>query len=138
VKRNDIRATRAATRLTCNSHYTREYIWRAYGRDAVVVPLGVDLKRFCPEPLDDHAADVLTADTAAPEVLMVAAIERPKGLDLAIQAIGTIRPDVRPRLRIVHNRADPTVRDELVRLAAISGVEPILESGLSDHELIER
>lgn len=124
----DRAATRAATRVVCNSEHTREYLWRAYGRDASVIPLGVDTTRFRPD----------AGATRRHEVLVVAAIERPKGLDLAVDALALLPPDLRPRLRIVHNRANDHHRRELDGRAAAAGVELVYDHAVPDEELVER
>ncbi len=140
ARRLDIRATRAATQLLCNSENSREYIWRAYGRDAVVVPLGVDLDHFT--PLSGEGTDIEPGghgpEESGPEVLMVAAIERPKGLDLAVRAVASLAVADRPTIRIVHSRADPVFRRELLRLASTLQVNLILEPGLSEDGLVAR
>ncbi len=140
ARRHDIRATRAATELLCNSEHTREYIWRAYGRDAVVVPLGVDLDHFTPRPGQGTDIEPGRHEPGArrSEVLMVAALERPKGLDLGVRAIASIAVPDRPTIRIVHNRADPTFQHELLQLASALNVELTLERGLSDDDLVAR
>ncbi|RMH78082.1 MAG: glycosyltransferase [Actinomyces sp.] len=124
----DRTAARAATALICNSEHTREYLWRAYGREATVVPLGVDTDRFRPDP----------GTVRRHEVLAVAAIERPKGLDLAVDALALLPPDLRPRLRVVHNRADPRHRRELAERAADRGVEIVYDHAVDDETLVER
>ncbi len=132
VRRLDTAAARAATTLCCNSHHTREYLWRAYGRDATVVPLGVDLDLFTPGPSPG------TDSGSRPEVLVVAALERPKAIDLAIGALALLPAERRPVLRIVHNRVDPGHRDELLALAARTGVDLVLEHDIGDRDLVER
>ncbi len=132
----DIESTRAATTLMCNSEHSREYIWRAYAREATVIPLGVDLDRFTPSP--DLPFDRSRPTTPDREILMVAAIERPKGIDLAIRAVASMVGSDRPALRVVHNRADPAHRRELRELANDLGVSLILEPGVSETELVTR
>ncbi len=128
VRRLDIAATRSATNLMCNSEHVREYVWRAYGRDATVVPLGVDLERFSPDSATPRRA----------EVLAVAAIERPKGLDLAVDALALIPKDRRPPLRIVHSRSDATYAMELQQRARQQNVRLVLEHRIGDEALVER
>jgi len=132
----DIESTRAATTLMCNSEHSREYIWRAYARDATVIPLGVDLDRFTPSP--DPQADGNPPLTPHREILMVAAIERPKGIDLAIRAVASMAGPDRPTLRVVHNRADAAHCREIRELADDLGVSLVLEPGVSETELVDR
>ena len=128
ARRADISNTRAADVLFCNSEHSREYIWHSYGRDATVIPLGVDETHFV---LDDHA-------TRDHEVLAVGSLDPTKGHDLAIDAIARIDTSRRPRLRIVHNRDDPSTRDQLQHQARTNGVDLLLESGVSENELVAR
>lgn len=128
AKRRDIRLTRAADHILCNSDHSREYIWRAYGRDATVVRLGVDGERFT-LPEDDERDS---------EVLAVGSLDATKGHDLAIDAIATVDPAIRPRLRIVHNRAGSAYGGLLTSHASRVGVDLVLEAAVSDDELVSR
>ena len=133
ARRFDVESTRAATALMCNSEHSREYIWRAYAREATVIPLGVDLDRFTPDPDPDSATHVRNN-----EVIMVAAIERPKGIDLALRAVGLRSATIRPTLRVVHNRFDPEYKREVCDLAESLGVKLVLESNVSETGLVDR
>lgn len=127
--RHDVVETRAATALLCNSEHSREYVWRAYGRDATVVRLGVDAEKFA---LRSEALP------RANEVLAVGSLDPTKGHDLAIRAVGLIDEASRPRLRIVANRADPRTRSDLVDLAASLAVDLEIEEDLDDDTLVRR
>src|SRR5579864_1256360 len=54
LKANDRRNTSAAGTVVVNSRYSQEQVLSAYGRDALVCYLGVDLEVFRPQP--PHAA----------------------------------------------------------------------------------
>jgi len=142
ARRFDITSTRSATELMCNSENSREYIWRAYAREATVIPLGVDLDWFTPDP-DPYESGPYESGAGdnsdqGPEILMVAAVERPKGIDLAIRAVAAIESTPRPTLRVVHNRANPAYQHEIVNLAAEFGVNLILDSNVSESDLVVR
>ncbi len=128
ARRLDIAGTRAADLLFCNSHHSAEYIWRAYGRDATVVPLGVDEHTFTPADGTDREN----------EILAVGSLDPTKHHELAVDAIGELDVARRPRLRIVHNRADHCTADALRQRARRLGVELVLERDLTDAELVER
>lgn len=128
AKQRDIRLTRAADHILCNSDHSREYVWRAYGRDATVIRLGVDGTQFTPPTSDDRED----------EVLAVGSLDPTKGHDLAIRAVAHIDAAIRPRLRIVHNRAGSGDADRLRRLAVEVGVELILETAISEADLVDR
>jgi glycosyltransferase involved in cell wall biosynthesis len=128
ARHHDLSATRAATEIVCNSQYSRETIWRSYGRDATIIPFGADKDLF-----------VLPTDNARdPEVLAVGSLDPSKGHDLAIAAIAQIPESIRPRLRIVHNRSAPGYADSIMAAATELGVDLSLESGINDSALVER
>ncbi len=122
----DVSTARAATTLLCNSEQTREYIWRAYGRDARVVPLGVDPNRFR-LPKRDERDD---------EILVVGSLDRSKAPDLAVRSIALITETIRPRLRFVYNRTDPETRRGLETLAESLDVEAVFDADATDHSLV--
>jgi len=141
AKRFDIESTRAAATLMCNSEHSREYIWRAYAREATVIPLGVDLNWFSPDPGEnassqDHSEPGKT--TGSPEILMVAAIERPKGIDLAIRAVASMPGGGRATLRVIHNRVDHVYLREVLDLAKSLDVNLVLNDGVSEADLVDR
>ena len=91
-EKRDARSARAATRVLANSWYSREAIVRAYGISACVCYLGVDSDFFSPDPAIAREPDV---------VLSVGSITLAKRHDFVIEAIATIPPSRRPRLRIL-------------------------------------
>lgn len=126
ARRQDIRSTRAAKLLLSNSDHSREYIWRAYGRDAVVIRLGVDSDRFVLPASNDRDA----------ELLSVGALDPTKGHELVIEAVGRLNAAYRPRLRLITNRATTGTATSLMRLADCWKVDLDIETDLSDAELI--
>ncbi len=127
AKRHDIRQTRSATRLLCNSDHSREYIWRAYGRNATVNRLGVDANRFALRP---------TCQVRDNEVVAVGSLDPTKGHDLAIAAVALLDPAIRPRMRIVHNRSDPATCEALVAQARAASVDLVLDNQVTEEELV--
>ncbi len=128
ARRQDLSATRAATAIVCNSHYSRETIWRGYGRDSTVLPLGADQDQFTLPP-DDHREH---------EIVAVGALDDSKGHDLAIAAVGQLPLPDRPALRIIHNRAAPNQADKLRTLAKEHGVRLVLEADIDESTLVSR
>jgi glycosyltransferase involved in cell wall biosynthesis len=128
ARRRDINATRASTRILCNSDHSREYVWRAYGRDADVIRLGVDHDHF------SLAADPQKTN----EVVSVGSLDSSKGHDLTVRAVGQVDAAIRPRLRIIHNRAEPTTAAMLRNLAIECGVDLVLETAISEDDLVTR
>ncbi len=122
----DIRATRSADLLFCNSDHSREYIWRAYGRDATVVRLGVDLDRF-----------VVPESTARDRVVLsVGGLDPTKGHELVVEAVAHMTDDERPEVRIITNRPDETVAAQLHQLARSAGVTLRIDTDLAENELV--
>ena len=122
----DIRATRAATTILCNSDHSREYIWRAYGRDATVVRLGVDLDRF-----------TLPGDgPREPVILSVGGLDATKGHELLVDALGEVAGEHRPELRVITNRPDQPSAAALKERARALDVQVRIDSELSEAELV--
>jgi glycosyltransferase involved in cell wall biosynthesis len=124
----EIRATRSATVLVVNSVHSLESAYRAYGRYPVVSYLGVDSDVFTPSASRDHTG-------GRPGVVAVGALDRIKGHDLAIQAVGLVPARLRPPLTIVFERERPAVRDELAGMAQALEVDVTFRRGISDEEL---
>jgi glycosyltransferase involved in cell wall biosynthesis len=122
----DAANTAAAGTILVNSKYSRERVWAAYGRDAIVCYLGVDHDRFRPD----------SAVARRREVLSIGGPPWLKGHDLVIEALSRIDASRRPALRIVMaGRADA---QSLERLAGERGVSLTIEHGLDEAALIDR
>ena len=124
----DVSTARMATTLLCNSEHSREYIWRAYGRDATVLPLGVDPNRFQLPEIDERDN----------EILVVGSLDRSKAPDLAVRSVAGIDEMIRPRLRFVHNRTDSGTRRGLEALAKSLNVETVFDTDATDSSLVQR
>ena len=101
----------AFDRLLCNSRYSRETILGVYGIDAGVCYLGIDTDAFRP--------------TEAPKeryVVGLGAFAAIKGIDLAIRAVATVAPPLRPSLVWIGNSAIPGHLEEISQLARSLGV----------------
>lgn len=123
----DIQHARQARVIAVNSVYSRERVWSAYARNAVVCYLGIDADRFTP---------AAGSPQRRREVIAFGAPMRPKGHDLIIEALATLPAESRPAFRAVL----PTTADAgpLEALARDRGVHAIVEKGLSDDEIVER
>jgi glycosyltransferase involved in cell wall biosynthesis len=93
-------SVRAASLVVTNSHHTAERLRSAYDVEPVVCPPGVPL------PLESK-------HTRSSFVLSVGEIEPRKGFGFVIEALGRLPQPVRPPLRVLANRANPT---ELTRI----------------------
>ena len=127
LRRRDILAAASASRLACNSYYSAETIWRAYGRDAEVCYLGVDTDTF--------TTTSPRATGSGLQAMSVGALDRVKGHDLVIRAVGLLPRHERPVINLVFERCDETYRAEVESLAAGLGVELRLHQGISDSAL---
>lgn len=123
----DRRSARAARHVVTHSEFTREDLRRAYGIEATVVRLGVDIDAFTPA-----AAEEL--DGASPFVLSVGAFHPLKGHDLVVDAIGRVPHERRPRLTIVGDRGQ--IAAELDARAARLGVELDLRHSIPFPEIV--
>lgn len=101
---------RAATQVVANSQHTARRMRIAFGVDAVACPPGVELPPTSSFP---RAAPPGTLPIPAPYVLSVGEIEPRKGFLFLVDAIGRVPAEIRPRLRILANRANPVERDHL-------------------------
>ncbi len=110
-----------ATALATNSVFTAGAIRRAYGRDAVVLPMGIP-RGFTPswEP----AEHLLSVGTLIPD----------KGHDIVLRAASLAR--TRRPVMIVAPRPDVGEQRRLLHLAAELGIELQVRVAISDVELI--
>ena len=102
----DKKSMEAATRVLTNSFFTRESVYRLYGRAPFVNYLGVDAELFQPRNLVREKF-----------VISVGAVLPNKGFDFIIEALGCIPPQERPNLVIVGNSAIVDEREYLQTLA---------------------
>ncbi|MCM8757748.1 MAG: glycosyltransferase family 4 protein, partial [Candidatus Omnitrophica bacterium] len=117
---------RHADLVLCNSYYTKEHIYKEYMISSKVNYLGVDIERF--RPLDLERENL---------VLSIGHLDYRKGHHLAIEALGEIPFDLRPRLIIISPLSkDGPYKQYLEHLARIKGVEISFYKDLVDDELI--
>jgi glycosyltransferase involved in cell wall biosynthesis len=118
---------RHARVIAVNSVYSRERVWAAYARNAIVCHLGIEADLFVPAPAGGRKRR---------EVLSFGAPMEAKGHDLTIRAIGLMPPASRLELRIVLPQAASSGQLEMV--AGRHGVEVTVERGLPETEVVER
>ena len=122
----DRRAVAGATALACNSLFTAEALYWAYGRDSALVLAGID-------------RDVFRPNAAARDnyVLSVGALDPMKGHAEIVEALGSLAVRDRPSLKIVYERVVPGYDALLKDTAYRKGVGIELYSGVSDARLAE-
>jgi glycosyltransferase involved in cell wall biosynthesis len=125
VLREECRAAKEWDRILCNSYFSRESIVRAYGIDAHVCYLGVDLTHF--SPLDGLHANYL---------LGLGGLCYAKGAHLAIEALAQIPIAIRPALRWIGNFAAPSYLNYCERLSQEYGVDFSCKVRVTESELI--
>lgn len=130
LRRRDLLAAAGADRIACNSYYSAECIRRAYGRQATVCYLGVDMQTFRAERLPDRVVD-----RGRPMAIAVGALDPVKGHDLVVRALGLISANERPALHLVFERCNPDYRRVVEVLAHDVGVELTFHQGVSDDSL---
>jgi glycosyltransferase involved in cell wall biosynthesis len=121
--REDFANVAAFDRILVNSMFSRESVIRAYGLDAHVCYLGVDLARFT-----DHGRPRENL------VIGIGAYFPPKNLQLAIEAVALL-PEPRPELAWVGNMADPGHVQDMIALAAARRVSFTRYLRISDEEV---
>jgi len=114
-----------ATVVLTNSYFTREFILRTYGINAVVSYLGVDETLF--RPLDLQRENF---------VLSVGGISITKGFDFIISSLSKIDEGIRPKLVIIANGEDRHTRRVLEDLAIQKKVRLEIKISVSDEELV--
>jgi glycosyltransferase involved in cell wall biosynthesis len=115
----------AAHEVLVNSYYSRESVMRAYARDAAVCYLGIETELF-------RRAD----GPRERYVVGLGAIDRTKGVDLAVRAVGRL-PAPRPPLVWIADRGDDAYAEAVSRLARESGVELVVRRGITDDALVD-
>jgi glycosyltransferase involved in cell wall biosynthesis len=129
-----VAATRAATRVLCNSWFSREAILRTTGANPRVCYPGVDPDYFCPDPAVAREPVVLSVGTLAPN----------KRHDFILEAIATIPAERRPAMEIVgYEMAYGELElgpyaTTLLSLAKDRGVDLRLNKEVSDEVLRDR
>jgi len=123
----DVESAHHARVIAVNSVYSRERVYAAYARNAVVCYLGIDPDRF--SPAEDGSS-------RRRELLSLGAPIEAKGHELIVEALGRLDPESRPAFRVVLPRS--VDGEELKRMAGANHVELIVETGLSDEDAIER
>lgn len=123
--REELDNARAYDRILANSFYSRESILRAYGLESAVCYLGIDTDFFRPtgEPPDKY-------------LMGFGAVVSIKGIGRAIEALGCVRPELRPKLLWVGNTANESYVAEMTRRAKELGVEFEIRVMVDDTELI--
>ncbi len=112
--------------LLTNSHYSNETIYRAYGRRASVVHLGVDTAKFQPG-----------AETPPEKfILSVGAVAPLKGYDFLIRSVGLLPVEEQLPIVIVGNTASEKEVRFLKELAVRRGLELEFRVNVSEQELV--
>lgn len=109
-----------------NSRFSRESVLRAYGCDARVSPLGIDLERF---PLLERPA------SSRGNVLFVGALVVEKNPDFLVRAVAAAGAAVK-RFVWIANYVNPWLREETEATAAALGVPLEVRVAVSDEELV--
>jgi glycosyltransferase involved in cell wall biosynthesis len=121
----DRAAVLAASLVLANSAYSRESLYRTYGRFARVCYLGVDTDRF--RPLSLPREDF---------VLSIGALNPRKGFDFLLRSLALIDVEQRPSLVVVSNFEGPGERHYLESLASSLQVNLVFRTLVTDEELV--
>jgi glycosyltransferase involved in cell wall biosynthesis len=116
----------AFDRVLCNSRFSREAILRVYGRDSKVCYLGIDTDAFRP--------------TGAPKeryVVGLGSFGANKGIDVAVHAVCSIDPVLRPDLVWIGNFADSRYLQGITELSATLGVNFLPKMLVGQDELVD-
>ena len=122
----DAASAAAAGTIAVNSQYSRERVFAAYGRHAVVCYLGVDPEKFKPDASVARRREVISI--GSPAFL--------KGHGLVIDALSRIPTERRPALRII--MASRANAGPLEQQAKAQSVNLVIETGLDEAALADR
>ncbi|HWC73718.1 MAG TPA: glycosyltransferase family 4 protein [Gemmatimonadales bacterium] len=121
----DRQNARCASSILANSYFSRDMIAAAYGRDACVCYLGVDVDVFHPLGLPrEHF------------VLSVGSVTPNKGYDFLLRSLGLVDARNRPRLMLIANFVDPEWKRYLEQLASRHRVQLGIRTLVSETELV--
>ncbi len=97
------RSVEMADLVLCVSRVWAEQLQTQFGREAIVVPNGVDLKHFTPVPQPDDQArcEAIAGPLPGPVLLAVGGIERRKNTLRILQAFLLARPNLPAGTRLV-------------------------------------
>ena len=127
LAREDYESATSAQVIVVNSTYSRERIWAAYARDAVVCYLGIDATHFVPDN---------PAKPRRREVISVGVPVTTKGHEKIVEALGLLKPESRPALRMILPVRNGTERIE--ELARARNVELLIDTGLDEAAVVDR
>jgi len=127
VKFLDAYSVKFADLILCNSYYSRECIWRAYGRFAKVNYLGVDTELYKRLPGIEKENLVLT----------VGVLAEAKAHDFTIRSIGLIPKAKRPKLLIIAAKGSEKEKERLMNYAKKCGVNLEIKGYVPDEEFIK-
>lgn len=116
-------------KIIVNSDFSKQIVTKAYNKDSIVVyPCISDIF---------FSRRTKNTDIRKFNVISVGAINKPKGFDLLIAAIGVIPKKNRPVLTIIGNGSDPTYKSKLQKLAIKSNVTIRIRENIKESELID-
>jgi len=123
--RFELSAASAFDRILVNSRFSRESVLRAYGLEARVCRLGINLQRL--DPVQEYVAKQR-------QVIGIGAIVPEKRVLMAIDAVALLA-EPRPRLLWVGNVSDPAYAAACEAAAKGKNVDLRLRAGISDEHL---
>ncbi len=121
----ELLSAQAFGRILVNSRFSRESVLRAYGIEASVCRLGVDISRFPASPTSQRRHQLVGVGAVVPEKRIAAAVE----------AIARL-PGNRPALEWIGNVADPKYAEHCRRTAERLDVELRLAVDVTDEDLL--
>jgi glycosyltransferase involved in cell wall biosynthesis len=127
LARADYESARHAKVIVVNSAYSRERVYAAYARNAIVCYLGIHPERFTPaDPGGERRREVLSVGVPI----------YAKGHELVVEALGRLPSESRPKLRMILPVRGGT--EQVEQLARARNVEVIIDTGLDESTVVER
>lgn len=120
---------KTASSILCNSFYSKESIYKAFGKYPKLVYQGIDTKKFYKQiRVKKNKKNFITIGHLTPS----------KGHDFLIHSLSYVNQSIRPTLTIIYNLENDGYKKELTSLANEKKVNVIFLKSITDDELLNQ
>lgn len=122
----ELTTARKVGKVLCNSLFSREFIYRTYGIEAKICPLGVDTELFKP-------GNCIKKN----QVICWGPLWPAKKLDFIVRSVSLIPEPIRPEVVFPWSRGSELYRKEIETLGISCNVKINLPQNLNDQQLVK-